>query len=242
MSEPSMSKEYLSIADMMSGLMMVFLLIAVAFMLDVQVSKNEVERQKDEIERQKNDMAEIALIAERSRLQLNQELLKEFGADLKQWNAEILKDNTVRFKSPEVLFGSGKSTLRSRFKKILNHFFPRYINILQRYQQDIEAIRIEGHTSSDWRYAKDLTTRYLNNVELSQQRALATLKYCYLRLTEKQQIWLREVLRANGLSFAKPIFTLQGKENVEKSRRVEFKVVTKAEKKLYQILARSRSK
>ncbi len=97
MSEPSMSKEYLSIADMMSGLMMVFLLIAVAFMLDVQASKNEVERQKDEIERQKNaverqkdeierqknDMAEIALIAERSRLQLNQELLKEFGADLK---------------------------------------------------------------------------------------------------------------------------------------------------------------
>jgi outer membrane protein OmpA-like peptidoglycan-associated protein len=219
---------------MMSGLMMVFLLIAVAFMLDVQASKNEIERQK-------NDMAEIALMAERSRLQLNKELLAEFDRDLKQWNAEILKDNTVRFKSPQVLFESGKSTLRSRFKMILNHFFHRYINILQRYKLDIEAIRIEGHTSSDWRNTNDLTTRYLNNVELSQQRALATLKYCYLRLTEKQQVWLRKVLRANGLSFAKPILT-QGKEDMEKSRRVEFKVVTKAEKKLYQILERSRLK
>jgi len=234
MSEPLMSKEYLSIADMMSGLMMVFLLIAVAFMLDVQASKNEIERQK-------NDMAEIALMAERSRLQLNQDLSKEFGTDLGQWNAEILEDNTVRFKSPEVLFEAGKSILRSRFKVILNHFFPRYINILQCYQPDIEAVRIEGHTSSDWLNAKDLTTRYLNNVELSQKRALATLKYCYLRITSKQQIWLRKVLRANGLSFAKPILT-QGKENMEKSRRVEFKVVTKAEQKLYQILARSRSK
>jgi len=110
---------------------------------------------------------------------------------------------------------------------------------LQTYRADIEAVRIEGHTSSYWLDAKDVKTRYLKNVELSQQRALSTLKYCYsLPSVKSQRVWLQQVLRANGLSFAKLIFT-KGTEDAEKSRRVEFKVVTKAEEKLHQILKRS---
>jgi chemotaxis protein MotB len=237
MSETLISKNNLGIADIMTGMMIVFMLVAVAFMLTVEASKNEIERQKDA-------MAEIAEMAERSRLQLNQELSKEFAGNLKAWNAEILKDNTVRFKAPKVLFKGGRSTLRSRFKSILSDFFPRYINILQRYAREIEAVRIEGHTSSDWLGADEMTTRYLNNVELSQRRALATLEYCYkdTSVTEKQRVWLRKVLRANGLSFARLILKADKSEDVEKSRRVEFKVVTKAEDRLYQILERSRSK
>ncbi|EDN66208.1 conserved hypothetical protein [Beggiatoa sp. PS] len=235
MDKESLGKEYLSIADMMSGLMMVFLFIAVVFMLDVQRSKNQIEHQK-------NAMAEIVEVAEHSRLRLHQELLQEFISDLKRWNADILEDNTVRFNSPQVLFHQGKSMLQPQFKNILDSFFPRYLAILLHYQEDIEAIRIEGHTSSDWLNADDIATRYLNNVELSQQRALATLEYCYLlaSLDENLRKWLPQVLRANGLSFAKPIFNADGSENAEQSRRVEFKVVTKAEEKLHKILQRSR--
>jgi succinate dehydrogenase hydrophobic anchor subunit len=61
-----MIKEDLSISDLMSGMMMVFLLIAVVFMLDVQ--------------QEKNAMGEIALMAEQSRLQLNHDLMQEFAA------------------------------------------------------------------------------------------------------------------------------------------------------------------
>jgi len=236
MQKTSMSKEYLNIADLMTGLMMVFLLIAVAFMLDVEASKRVLERQRDA-------MAEIALMAERSRLQLHQELLEEFEENLEAWNAEILVDNTVRFNAPNVLFKQGKSILRTRFKTILADFFPRYLKILRHYAQEIKAIRIEGHTSSDWLNAKKMTTRYLNNVQLSQQRALATLTYCYehTSVTDEQRAWLIKVLRANGLSFAQPILKSDNKsEEAEKSRRVEFKVVTKAEEKLYQILEQSR--
>ncbi|MEN8218176.1 MAG: OmpA family protein [Pseudomonadota bacterium] len=185
-------------------------------------------------------MTEIVVLTEQSRIKLHQELHKEFKPDLKRWNAEILKDNTVRFKAPNVLFINGKSQLRPKFKNILTKFFPRYIKILQPYRADIEAIRIEGHTSSNWLDAKDVKTRYLKNVQLSQQRALSTLKYCYSLPTVKaQRNWLQQTLRANGLSFAKLILTPKGKEDVEKSRRVEFKVVTKAEEKLLQILERS---
>ena len=84
--------------------------------------------------------------------------------------------------------------------------------------------------------------RYLKNVELSQRRALSTLTYCYglLQAFERQRDWLQLVLRANGLSFAKLIHNENGSENADKSRRVEFRVVTRAEEKLYQILKRSR--
>ncbi|KHD08642.1 hypothetical protein PN36_35425 [Candidatus Thiomargarita nelsonii] len=221
-----MIQEDLSLADLMSGLMMVFLLIAVVFMLDVQ--------------QQKNAMGEIALLADKSRSQLHQDLLQEFSADLMQWNAVILEDNTVRFKAPKVLFKSGQSDLREKFKAILDDFFPRYVSILQGYRDEIEAIRIEGHTSSYWENVDDVVIRYLKNVELSQQRALSTLKYCYQlgALNVDKREWLQKMLRANGLSFAQRIFNEDGSENATKSRRVEFKIVTKAEQKLHQILVK----
>ena len=224
------SKQALGIADLMSGLMMVFLLIAIAFMLDVEAQKNAIQRQKDA-------MTEIVAVAEESRIKLHNELVQEFGRNLKQWDMEILIDNTVRFKAPHVLFRRGKSVLTQKFKRILSDFFPRYLAILQAYSAELEAIRIEGHTSSDWKNGAS----YLGNVELSQRRALSTLKYCYsLQKVKNKRQWLQQVLKANGLSFAKRIFNKDGTENFEKSRRVEFKVITKAEEKLYQILERSR--
>ena len=47
--------------------------------------------------------------------------------------------------------------------------------------------------------------------------------------------WLIKLLRANGVSFANPVFK-NGVENVEQSRRVEFRVITKVESKIADIL------
>ncbi len=218
-----MKENSLAITDMMSGLMMVFLFIAVVFMLHIQ--------------RQKDAMVDIAKLYEQNREQLYIQLIEEFESDLIVWNAEILEDNTVRFNAPKVLFEHGSNHLRSKFKSILDSFFPRYIDILQNYQKDIIAVRIEGHTSSDWNDVS-LSVSYLNNVKLSQQRALSTLEYCYSLLVtnDDKRLWLQKVIQANGLSFAKRIINSDGSENKQKSRRVEFKVVTNAEKKLYQIV------
>jgi chemotaxis protein MotB len=123
MAKKTMVKEYLGIADMMSGMMMVFMLIAIAFMLNVEASKKEIEVQKNAIEAQKNAMAEIAEMAERSRSELHQQLVREFRQDLAEWNAKILEDNTVRFKAPDILFEGGSSDLRPRFEQILTDFF-----------------------------------------------------------------------------------------------------------------------
>ena len=237
-----------AVADMMSGLMMVFLFVAVAFMLNQQGVTQEAQRQRDraeelnqEIERQNAAMRAIAELAEKSREQINAELNQAFAADFARWDAELLQDNTVRFKAPEVLFQSGRADLTRDYRVILDAFFPRYVAILYRHREDIEAVRIEGHTSSDWQDSLDLSERFLRNMELSQARALATLNYCYpLVRNPERSAWLRGALVGNGRSFGRLIRDARGREDGLASRRVEFKVVTRAESRLYQILDQAR--
>ena len=219
------NKEWISIADMMAGLMMVFMFIAVVYMV-------EVSKEQDTIK-------EIAMTYRESQQDLNADLRKEFQSDLKKWDAEILKDNTIRFKSPEVLFKGGSSSISKEFKAILNDFFPRYIKIMtnNKYVNNIDEIRIEGHTSSIWGNAKSKDERYLKNMELSQDRSKNVLTYCFsIKDVKKHDDWMIQSLRANGMAFSKVLYKENGREDMRKSQRVEFKVLTKAEDKIYKIL------
>jgi outer membrane protein OmpA-like peptidoglycan-associated protein len=225
-----MNTEHTSVADMMSGLMMVFLFIAVAFMLTQQDLARSAEQKSQ-------TMRAIAEVVEHGRAQINQALSRAFVRDFQRWDAELLHDNTVRFRAPDVLFEPGKADLTRHYQNILSDFFPRYVAILYRHRAEIEAIRIEGHTSSDWGEIQDVGERFVRNMELSQQRALETLVYCYRLISNGHEAaWLRTSLTGNGRSFERPIRTPQGAEEPAASRRVEFKVLTRAEERLYRIL------
>ncbi len=224
------NREWISISDLMAGLMMVFLFIAVSFMIQV--------------EKEKKAMTDIAITYLNVKKALNDELKAEFTNDLKVWGAEILEDNTIRFQEPNVLFAASSSTLTPRFKDILKKFFPRYIEILSRdeFKAEIEEIRIEGHTSSEWSHTTTKEKAYMLNVQLSQERSLSVLNYAYnLPQISKERDWLNLVIRANGLSFAKIIYNNDGTENYKKSRRVEFRVRTRTEEKIQDIIERSNS-
>ncbi|CAM2798573.1 OmpA family protein [Helicobacter burdigaliensis] len=225
--------EWISISDMMAGVMMIFLLIAVSYMVVISSTQKELAEQNKELLTLNKQMSDVAKTHKDLQTELNKDLLKEFSRNLEQWNAEIDLDNTVRFREPDILFDQGQKVVKSRFKEILDDFFPRYIKILSqsKYKEDIEEIRIEGHTSTEWQNAKSLEARYLGNVGLSQERALEVLKYCFENpKINAQKEWLVSVLRANGLSFAKPL------ETPELSRRVEFKALTKSNQKILKIL------
>ena len=225
--------EWISISDMMAGVMMIFLLIAVSYMVVISKTEKQLALQNAELKELNRQMSDIAKTHENLQLALHKDLVTEFSKYLESWNAEIDTDNTVRFREPEILFDQGKKEVKTRFQEILDDFFPRYIHILtqEKYRQDIDEIRIEGHTSMEWQNAKTLESRYLGNAELSQARALEVLKYCFSQTSiNADKEWLVKVLRANGLSFAKPL------ETPELSRRVEFKVLTKSNEKIMNIL------
>ena len=205
---------------MMSGLMLVFLFIAVGFMIEMQSQKDE--------------MKDIAKTYRDVKANLNEVLYDEFENDFKIWDANITKDNTIVFNSPKVLFKVNQSTINSDFQEVLKDFFPRYIKILtsKEYKDEIQEVRIEGHTSNTWAHTSSKEEIYLNNMKLSQNRAYEVLSYCYNledNITKETRPWLEKFFRANGMAFS------QMKQN-EKARRVEFKVQMKSEDKVYKIL------
>ena len=222
------NREWMSISDLMAGLMMVFLFIAIVFMISM--------------EREKDAMREIALTYERSKTALREQLKEEFRDDLAEWGAEILQDGTFRFKEPDVLFSRSSAVVNAKFKSILEDFFPRYIEILTsgQFRDEIDEVRIEGHTSSIWSQTSTPEYAYLKNAQLSQARSLSVLNYVYmLPSIASERDWLSGVIRANGVSFAERISAADGTEDFTRSRRVEFRVVTKAEEKIYTILEQS---
>ena len=217
------NREWISISDMMTGLMMVFLFIAVLFM-------NEVQKEQKAIK-------EIADSYQNIQQQLHRDLKTEFKDSLTAWDAEILQDNTIRFKSPEVLFDTNSSELKALFITVLDDFFPRYLDILtnNKYKKQIKEIRVEGHTSSVWTNATREQS-YIKNMSLSQNRAKSVLTYSYnITKSANNKAFLETVFRANGMSFAN-LIKKNGEENIQASQRVEFRVLTKAEEKIYEII------
>jgi chemotaxis protein MotB len=230
------SSEWMSISDMMSGLMLIFLFVAVAFMLNVEDDKTKLKKAKEKI-------TQIALTYQKSKIELNKDLHNEFDKDLTKWNAEITKDNSIVFNSPEVLFDTGKSEIKNRFKEILNEFFPRFVKILisPKYKNEIDEIRIEGHTSNVWLSAQNKKEVYLNNMRLSQDRANSVLNYVYLidnPIITSNRNFLEKNLRANGMAYSKLKYLDNNKTKIDyiHSRRVEFKIKLKTEEKIFKIL------
>ena len=214
------NNEWMSISDMMSGLMLVFLFIAIGFMIEMQS--------------QKDAMKDVASSYRDTKANLNEVLYDEFEDDFKRWDANITKDNAIVFNSPKVLFGVNKSDINPNFQGVLKEFFPRYVKILtsKEYKDEILEVRVEGHTSDTWAATSSKEEIYLNNMKLSQDRAYKVLSYCYSledKVTKENRPWLEKFFRANGMAFSKL------KEN-EKARRVEFTIQMKSEDKVYKIL------
>ena len=77
----------------------------------------------------------------------------------------------------------------------------------------------------------------IKNAHLSQERAYAVLEYCYqLNPVFSLHEWLNSVIRANGLSHGIPINKANGSEDQARSRRVEFRAVTKSEERILKIV------
>jgi outer membrane protein OmpA-like peptidoglycan-associated protein len=237
--EHSGHSHWIPLSDLMTGLMMVFLLIAIAFMVQVESSEKALEASTLKVREAAQVSTTIVTDYENTRSDLRSALQDEFKDDLKRWNAEILGDMTIRFRDPEVLFLTGSSDIRDRFKEILRDFLPRYVRILTspKYKSSIREVRIEGHTSRFWASARSNDEAYMKNMELSQARTRQTLEFVLsLDSLQSNLAWLRTVTTANGRSFSQLIKGPDGKEDPLQSQRVEFKVVTNADEKMTQLL------
>jgi outer membrane protein OmpA-like peptidoglycan-associated protein len=220
-------EHWIPLSDLMTGLMAMFLLISVLYMIQVESDARQIK--------------DVAVAYTAIRDSLYDDLMREFGPDLAKWRAEIDKDQlSMRFTQPEVLFDTGKADLKPEFTTILDDFFPRYVRILtsEKYRENITEVRIEGHTSGFWSQATSEDEAYFLNMALSQARTRTTLSHVLeMPWVNTQRPWLKQFVTANGLSSSKPIRAADGSEDAQRSQRVEFKVRTDAEFRIAKILA-----
>jgi outer membrane protein OmpA-like peptidoglycan-associated protein len=224
----------LSIGDLMAALLLIFVLLLASTLLNLQ----------DEFENKIRVAERYTAIKEN----LFNQLLLEFRNDLKKWNAEIdPKILSIRFKEPDVFFDKNESLIKTPFKNILSDFFPRYIKVLTmpEFRDNIEEIRIEGHTDSDGpTKGSNRDYDYFYNMSLSQNRTRSVLQYTLSTLSSDiNRVWVQKLLTANGLSSSKLLYYQDTTiENKDASRRVEFRIRTNAEDQIQEILRYSKMK
>lgn len=215
--------DWLSVSDLMAGLMMVFLFISIALMREAMIERDKIK--------------DVAVAYQENQVAIYDALQNEFKNDLEIWDATLNKEDlTFTFKSPDTLFAIGKSDLQNKYKEILDDFFPRYLTQVLKFSDSINEIRIEGHTSSIWNNDSTEDFAYFKNMDLSQGRTRSVLNYIYNQ--EKVNIhkkWIKQHIAAVGFSSSKVIIK-NGEEDNNASRRVTFRVITNSEIQIRKIL------
>ncbi len=230
-------EQWAPVSDMMAGIMLVFMLIAMILLIHFNLGRNaEADSPIDYAGKEKKRNEKLC-DGTKERLRL------AFDRDFEGWGAALEPDLTIRFTSKRVLFETASSDVERAdiegggwFAEMIRDFFPRYMEAVEeireeRGEDEVLSIRIEGHTSSEYENpGKD--GAYIKNMELSQDRARKILQF----VRDHQKVpdarhYDREVLRlitANGLSSSRLICDKDGKEDKRASRRVEFKLLTKS--------------
>ena len=177
--------------------------------------QTQIDEQQAALDNQQRQLE--ALVGMRTRI------ITSLSSALREANISAQVDPTngsIALES-DVLFELGRYDLSERGERFIDRFLPVYLNVLfsDEYREYVAEIIIEGHTDS--------TGSYIDNLELSQQRALAVASYVlsdgYHGITADQKRQLRTVATANGRSFSDPVLNAFGVEDMDASRRVVFK-------------------
>lgn len=218
---------WMSVSDLMTGLMIIFLFIAIGYIKRVQENQTVL---RDFVE---------------TKTKLHDKLVNQFSDEIEQRILTIDGDLTMRFNNAKVNFASGSYELTPEFASILDEVIPRYFDIMlhnNKFVNEISEIRIEGHTDEE-RAPRFGTDPFLSNVYLSQMRTLEVMNYIWTSIVpnyeQKDRQRLQYWLTANGMSYSRSLDDegnlsyLSGKSiNRDMSRRVEFRIITRSDKLL----------
>ncbi len=205
---------WISLSDMLSGLLMMFILFLTLVLLDY---RTVLEEKQGELDKLLGVRAHIihALTQEFSQEHISIEVDPHTGA--------------IRFQGG-VFFEHDSTEITESGKEYLRAFIPRYMSIILRpeFQPYISQVIVEGHT--------DKTGTYLYNLDLSQRRAFAVVRYVlsedFPDFPEREA--MQQVITANGRSYSQPLEE-NGVIDWDKSRRVEFKFRLKEDELIQQI-------
>lgn len=197
-----------TMSDLMLGLAIVFMTL---FVLAITGFSSEAISQKQQ------------------QMEVNKELIEKLKEESIDAQVDPLSGD-VKISDLE-LFEVGSYNLSPKGKKYLDKLAPIYINTIFSKTEligQIENIIIQGHTDSQ-SYAgiKNPDEQYMKNMTLSLERANSVANYIFHTNYDKQYSdKLKKILVVEGKSYSEPVLT-NGKEDFNKSRRVEMRLKTK---------------
>lgn len=195
----------LSISDLMTALLLVFILILSGISLKLAEQQEENKKYLDTISAQQ---------------EAKRRIIAQLKGEMDQFDIEVdPKTGAIRIKEA-ILFEFGKFELKEKGKEFLDKFIPRYVEILfakKDIREQIGQVIIEGHT--------DNIGDYLYNMKLSMDRAYNVVHYVYFEefVDFAYKDILKKKLSADGRSFVNPISENDTIEGRRRNRRVEFK-------------------
>jgi|AntRauTorckE5430_2_1112549.scaffolds.fasta_scaffold09255_2 outer membrane protein OmpA-like peptidoglycan-associated protein len=221
LSKPNEESNWISVADLMTALMVIFMFIAINYILQV-IDHTFVEEE------------------------IYNKLEEVFEEEINEEEIELGPDGTIRFKAEpgKNLFASNRSRISAEFQEALDNFIPKYWEVLTSdtaYFKYIKEIRIEGHTDTVPPYGQ-FEDSYIYNLNLSSRRASSVLDYLrqnavYQEATVAEKRRMNFLFTSIGFSFSRAlnddkeyVYSSDNKQvNNEFSRRVEFRIVTSNE-------------
>ncbi len=225
---------WISYADLMAGLLFVFILVIGAVIVKHNFMTSEIIKQKESIQELENNAKLKEAAAEKLNKELNE--TKETIAKLTSVKEDVItklrlklgdkievdpKSGSLRI-AGNILFKQNEYELIEESKISLKSILSEYIKVLmedQEIKNNLDQIIVEGHTNSDG--------DYLLNLELSQKRALSVMKFL-LELNPQFEKDLKVFVTANGKSKTDLIFK-NNEEDKFASRRIEIKFRLKNE-------------
>ncbi|MBQ0141995.1 MAG: OmpA family protein [Prevotellaceae bacterium] len=213
---------WMSYTDLMSGFLVIFIIATVVYYMD---NKEYIDAFKDIPKNERKERVE-KIKASGNMVNINKDFSDVFvGVD----GIEIMPDSvgSIRFypsNGADQMFKINKDSmlpnLETRINKIGKKFVRQAID-LKKAGKNILEIRIEGHTDTDG--------TFLHNMSLSSDRAYAVYEHIYNKcgLNEEERSFVKNYMISVGYSYAKTVKDEFGKENKDKSRRIEFKIITK---------------
>ena len=199
---------WVTMADLLRGLAIIFITLFVLAMTGF--SQQNIQQQKVQMDVSKKiseGLKNSEIVAD----------IDKMSGDLKISDGELFELNSY--------------VLTPQGKKLLDKLAPIYINTIfadKELTGQIDNIVVQGHTDSQmFAGVKSKDEQFLRNMDLSLKRANAVAEYILTTSYDKKYSdEFRKKLVVEGKSYNEPVL-VNGKEDYNKSRRVELKLKVK---------------
>lgn len=236
----------MSVSDMMAGLLFVFLITLVAFVINFRIATDEQRAAQEAAEAEKEqaivekERAEAVRDDLTNARRLRQQMLEDIRQRLEERGIRVEIDNdhgVLRLSENAISFGSSRAELKVAEQAKLAQIGAVLLDVLPCYAADagagcdartggkLEAVFVEGHTDN---VPLQPGGRFRNNLDLSAQRAMYTFEFLTSRevgLAELRNKLGQPLFSVSGYGAGRPVIEYAAPQDEPRNRRIDLRFI-----------------